>query len=73
MLVDGSPVAPFDINTYMVKDAPDFSDIEAMKEASYQKYGRPRDEVEAEIHERYAKKEPEKRVPNDPFAGMPGF
>ncbi len=73
MLVDGSPVAPFDIETMLVNGESDFTNLEEMKQASYQKYGRPRDEVEAEIHERYKKKEPEKRVPNDPFAGMPGF
>ncbi len=73
MLVDGSPTDPFDIETFLVHGEADFTDAEEMKQASYKRYGRPRAEVEAEIQERYKKKEPEKRVPNDPFAGMPGF
>ena len=74
MLVDGSPVDPFDIETMMISDDPDYANLDALKQASYDTYGRPREEVEAEIYERYKKKEPEKKVPsNDPFAGMPGF
>jgi hypothetical protein len=56
-----------------VHGEPDFTNIEALKDQSYKKYGRPRNEVEAEIQERYKKKGSEKPVPNDPFAGMPGF
>jgi len=58
----------------MISDDPDYANLDALKQASYDTYGRPREEVEAEIYERYKKKEPEKKVPsNDPFAGMPGF
>ncbi len=70
MLVDGSPVAPFDIETMMLSGEPDYTNLEALKQQSYQKYGRPRAEVEAEIYKRYEKKEEPSRAPKDPFAGM---
>ncbi len=74
MLVGGSPTAPFDIITFPVVDEPDYSHIEELKQESYNKYGRPREEVEAEIQERYKKKEPQNPIqPTDPFAGISGF
>jgi hypothetical protein len=52
MLVNGQPSKPFNIRTenYVLgnKDI-----IEPLKELSYLKYGRPRDEVEAEIMGRF--------------------
>ncbi len=73
MLVNGSPTPPFDMQTFLVHGEADYSDLEALKQVSYQKYGRPREEVEKEIQERYKKKEQSKPAMNDPFAGMPGF
>lgn len=54
MLVNGQPSKPFNIKTH------DFAQgnkdiIEPIKELSYLKYGRPRDEVEAEIFARFQK------------------
>jgi hypothetical protein len=74
MLVNGSPVEPFDMQTMMVVDEPDYTDIDALKQTSYETYGRPREQVEAEIQERYNKKDSSKNMQNpDPFAGIPGF
>ncbi len=73
LLVHGSPATPFDMQTFLVRGDMDFKRAEALRELSYQKYGRPREEVEKEIQERYKKKEQPKPVTNDPFAGMPGF
>ena len=65
LLVDGVPARPFTIETE--KPAPrDYSQIDAMKELSYQTYGRPREDVEREIRERY-KEEPVEAAPN-PFS-----
>ncbi len=73
MLVDGSPAAPFDMQTTEINPLPDLANIDELKQESYNKYGRPRAEVEAEVAERYIKKKPA-RVPSaDPFASMPGF
>jgi hypothetical protein len=72
LLVDGSPVDPFDIETVMTTGEPDYTTLEALKQASYTTFGRPRAEVEAEIAERYAKKVVP-QTPADPFAGMPGL
>ena len=52
MLVNGEPRKPFDIVT-MPPMVGDTSRIEALKELSYLTYGRPRDEVEAEILKKY--------------------
>ncbi len=73
MLVDGSPAAPFDMQTMEVNALPDLSNIEELKHESYNKYGRPRAEVEAEIQERYIKKKPIKVQNTDPFAGITGL
>ncbi len=74
MLVDGSPTAPFDIATFPIVGEPDYSGVEALKQASYNKFGRPRELVEAEIQERYKKKEPQKpQQQADPFAGLSGI
>lgn len=52
MLVNGVPVKPFNSQTPF----PPKGNVEAaekLKELSYLKYGRPREEVEAEIMARY--------------------
>ena len=52
MLVDGTPVKPFNIRT---PDLPEGNKaiIESLKELSFLKYGRPREEVEKEVMEKY--------------------
>jgi len=52
MLVDGSPVKPFNIAT-MAPPKGNEEIIEHLKELSYMIHGRDREEVEAEIMERY--------------------
>ena len=52
MLVGGQPVKPFNIHTIApVIGNPDI--VDKIKELSYLKYGRPREEVEEEIMEKY--------------------
>lgn len=52
MLIDGTPVKPFNIRTPDLPTGnPDI--IESLKELSFLKYGRPRDEVEKEIMDKY--------------------
>jgi len=54
MLVNGQPAKPFNIQTEDYR--PGNKDIiEPLKELSYMKYGRPREEVEGEILERFHK------------------
>ncbi|MFT7558083.1 MAG: hypothetical protein ACI83D_000766 [Planctomycetota bacterium] len=57
MLVDGQPVKPFNMAVQFHKrwEIPGNSDtaIDQLKQLSYQKFGRPRAEVEAEIMARY--------------------
>lgn len=52
MLVDGVPVKPFNIRT---PDLPEGNKeiIESLKELSFLKYGRPRDEVEKEVMDKF--------------------
>lgn len=66
MLASGMPVRPFTIQTI---DLPvsDFSRVDMTKELSYRLYGRPREEVEAEIRQKYAP-EPPKQPPPNPFS-----
>ncbi|MEK9185238.1 MAG: TraM recognition domain-containing protein, partial [Patescibacteria group bacterium] len=52
LLVNGKPVKPFNIETLPPPQG-DLSKIEMIKELSYQKYGRPREEVEALIMQKY--------------------
>lgn len=56
LLVNGAPARPFTIET-MQPPPRDYSQIDKMKELSYQRYGRAREEVEEEIRERYKEKE----------------
>jgi hypothetical protein len=62
LLVNGVPARPFTIETEKPA-ARDYSRIDIMKERSYKKYGRPREDVEKEIQDRYKEKEP---VPGSP-------
>lgn len=63
LLVNGIPARPFTIETEK-PPARDYSRIDAMRELSYQTYGRDRAEVEQEIADRY-KEEP--REATNPF------
>jgi len=54
LLVNGKPVEPFNMQT-IAPERGDTSKIDALKEASYHRYGRPREEVEGEIRERFTK------------------
>lgn len=52
MLVHGQPTKPFNIKTFMPPQG-NSSIVESLKELSYLKYGRDRDEVEEEIMNKY--------------------
>ena len=56
MLVGGIPVKPFSMRSHyslLEKGNPDI--VEKIKELSYLKYGRPKDEVEEEVLAKYRK------------------
>ncbi len=63
LLVNGKPVRPFNMQT-LPPEQVDFSKVDQLKQLSYEKYGRERAEVEAEINQKYAPPPP----PVDPFA-----
>jgi hypothetical protein len=65
LLVNGIPARPFTIETEKPA-ARDYSKIDEMRELSYQTFGRPREEVENEIRERYV--EAPKQEIDNPFA-----
>lgn len=52
MLAEGKPVSPFSMETYAYRSG-DFAQIDALKQISYQRYGKNRDAIEAEIQEKY--------------------
>ncbi len=52
LLVGGVPARPFTIETEELPKF-DYSNIDALKERSYQAYGKPREEVEAEIRRKF--------------------
>tara|TARA_B100000745_G_scaffold270362_1_gene197242 strand:- start:668 stop:3442 length:2775 start_codon:yes stop_codon:yes gene_type:complete len=64
VLANGTPTKPFSAATVPPREV-DHSRVQRLIEESYQKYGRPRAEVEAEIIQRYQKEEPKA---DDPFA-----
>ncbi len=72
LLVDGTPMRPFSIETIERKEQPNYDQVEQLKQMSYQKYGRDRDEVEEEIKKKYMEK-PLKEQPLPDAFGMPGF
>lgn len=53
MLANGKPFPVFSMETYPFRSG-DFAQIDALKQLSYQRHGRPRDAVEAEVAEKYA-------------------
>lgn len=62
LLVGGKPVRPFNIFVPFPEKG-DASKLEALKQLSYLKYGRPRAEVEEEIMKKYRKEEPVAKTP----------
>lgn len=52
LLVGGVPVRPFTIETQNLPKF-DHSGVDALKEMSYSQYGRPREEVEAEVRRKF--------------------
>lgn len=70
LLVRGKPAKPFTIAS-LKPDEVDLSRLNYLKEQSYQKYGRVREEVEAEINARYQSKPLQPQaLSRDPFAGF---
>jgi len=57
LLVNGVPARPFTIQTER-PPALDYTYVDSLKELSYRTYGRDREEVEAEVHARFAPKRP---------------
>jgi len=66
VLADGTPTKPFSLSTIAPKET-NLERVQRMIEASYQKYGTPREEIEADIAQRYQKPELPK---DDPFGMM---
>jgi hypothetical protein len=65
-LANGTPTRPFSMGTIAPKKT-DFGRVQMLIDQSYQIYGKPREEIEAEIMERYQKKQ--EPLP-DPFGMM---
>jgi hypothetical protein len=73
LLVNGKPVRPFNMVTLPPDERVSLAQVEDLKQSSFNTYGRDREEVEAEIAERYAKK-PEEEIPDmGPFGSMSRF
>ncbi len=66
VLADGTPTKPFSMAT-MAPTKPNLQRVQRMITESYQKYGKPREEIEAEISARYQK---EASKNDDPFGMM---
>lgn len=67
LLVNGAPAKPFSIAT---EDLPhvDYSRVDALKELSYQTFGKAREEVEAEIRRKFSYADPALAYPqHDPL------
>ncbi len=64
VLANGTPTKPFSVRTMPPQEV-DHTRVARLIEQSYQQYGRPREEVEAEIAQRYQKPTPTNA---DPFA-----
>ncbi len=55
MLINGQPTKPFNIATFPPPEG-NREAVEMIKELSYLKFGRPREEVEGEIMDKYRQK-----------------
>ncbi len=58
LLVNGRPATPFNIET-LAFETGDMTQVDSIKEMSYLKYGRPREEIEAEIRDSLSSALPE--------------
>ncbi|NCS98794.1 DUF87 domain-containing protein [Candidatus Parcubacteria bacterium] len=68
ILANGVPVKPFSFKALKSPDGnPEI--VEQLKQLSYQKYGKPRSEIEAEIAKKYKKEEPKENEEN-PFKSL---
>jgi hypothetical protein len=61
-LANGTPTRPFSMGTIAPQHT-DLSRVRSMIELSYEKYGKDREEIEADIHERYKKEDKMKLNP----------
>lgn len=71
ILANGVPVRPFSIKALKAPDGnPEI--VNQLKQLSYQKYGRPREEIEKEIMEKYKKEEKQNQDQDDnnPFKSL---
>lgn len=66
MLVNGTPVRPFTIETVNLPHF-DYAGVDALKKASYETYGRAREDVEAEIRRKFGHTPPEKIAVPSPY------
>ena len=66
LLVNGVPVKPFNIVTLPPVET-DLGKVEELKNLSYERYGRPREEIDAEIAEKYLKPPPVSDSGNGPI------
>jgi hypothetical protein len=69
ILANGVPVKPFNFKATKAPDG-NAEVVNQLKELSYQKYGRPRAEVEQEILNRYKKPEPVREEKENPFKSL---
>jgi hypothetical protein len=70
LLVKGKPVKAFNIET-IPPEPTNFERVEFLKQQSYERYGRPREEVEAQINARYAPEAPSpERLQRDVFGAF---
>ena len=69
ILANGVPVKPFNFRALPASDG-NSEIVDQLKSLSYQKYGRPRAEIEKEILDRFKKEEPEKTERENPFSNL---
>lgn len=66
MLMNGTPARPFTIETVNLPHF-DYSGVEQLKNLSYETFGRPREEVEAEVRRKFGHTAPEKMQVPSPY------
>ena len=71
-LINGVPTQPFSMATLPPLGNPNPGLANALKQLSAAKYGKPRAQVEKEIFDRLATKEPEPKPFANPFSAAPG-
>ncbi|MDB5187572.1 MAG: hypothetical protein JWO50_92 [Candidatus Kaiserbacteria bacterium] len=65
LLVNGVPTQPFTIESE-TPPALDYSQIQALKEYSYKTYGKPREQIEQEIRDRFNPPRPQRPIETPP-------